>query len=325
VSEPAETLYLNLTYRCNSRCLFCAADVKYKPNARAISISELLKIVGDKKYIRIDLSGGEPTLHPEILEVVRICREHSGDVAILTHGRRLQSLAFSESLLAVGATFFIIPLYGANAAQHDFVSHIRGSFRQTVAGFQNLQRLSSSYEFGVELKLLLTKYTATLNRDIYRFAKDSFPAGFSQISICPLIYSHSTMDYREDFAAPFEDLKDCFFELIQEIRADNAYSIRTSEFPPCFFPEELRQFAHPNLHRNRVATIPSYADEHSSGLVPLQNAAKQFRGSVFGNQLVQVCRRCRYDGYCAGRPSPYFSATYLQHTGEREFHPTRLA
>jgi MoaA/NifB/PqqE/SkfB family radical SAM enzyme len=319
--QAAEVLYLNLTYRCNSRCLFCAADVKYKRNARVISVAELSTNIGEKKYIRIDLSGGEPTIHPDILEIVRLCRAHSNDVAILTHGRRLQDATFAEALVAAGATFFVIPLYGPDPARHDFVSHIRGSFRQTVQGFQNLARFRPSYRFGVELKLLLTKYTAPLNGDIYRLALKQFPNGCSQISICPLIYSRSTLDCKEHFSASFDDLKDDFFALVREINADRIYPLRINEFPPCFFPLEMRPLAHPRLNSDPSDVIHSYADEHSSGLVSLKKAAKHFRSSVFGNQLVQSCRGCRHDNYCIGRPSPYFSASYLQQFGEKEFHP----
>ena len=240
---------------------------------------------------------------------------------MLTHGRRLQNAAFAEALLAAGVTLFVIPLYGPDAARHDFVSHVRGSFQQTVDGFHNLQRLRSSYPCAVELKLLLTKYTAPLNREIYRFAAETFPRGFSHISICPLIYSQSTLDYKEHFSASFADLREDVFALIREIHSDGAYPLRINEFPPCFFPVEMRLSAHPKLNDEPAGVAHSYADERSSGLVSLNNAARDFRGGVFGNQLVQNCRQCRYDRYCAGRPSPYFSSSYLVQFGEKEFRP----
>lgn len=317
----SETLYLNLTYQCNSRCLFCAADVKYKQKTQPISVAQLSAMLNEKQYLRIDLSGGEPTIHPEILEIVKLCRTHTENVTILTHGRRLQDAAFAEALLAAGAGTLVIPLYGTEAARHDFVSHVRGSFDQTVEGLNNLQRFRGSYNFAVELKLLLTRYTAPLNREIYRYAVEHFPRAFTHVSVCPLIYSQSTLDFKEDFCAAFEELKTDFFEVVDKIRSDGVYPLRINEFPPCFFPSEIRLLAHPRLNRPPSATVHSYADERSSGLVSIEGSAREFRGSVFGNQLVQCCRKCRYDSYCAGRPSPYFSASYLRQFGEKEFHP----
>ena len=322
IGQSREVLYLNLTYRCNSRCLFCAADVKYKEKPQDIPLASLARLVGKKRYLRIGLSGGEPTLHPNILEIVRLCRAQADQVSVLTHGRRLRDRGFTEKLLAAGANLLVIPLYGVKASQHDYVSQVKGSFRQTLQGLENLQDLAPAYRARVELKLLLTKYTAALNRSIYHLVRERFSQAVQQIRVCPLIYSQSTLDFRADFSSSFDEVKQDFFNLVEEITADGLFALRINEFPPCFFPsEELRALAHPHAAGRSGAVLYSYVDEQSADKISMNDNAQDFRSGALGNQLVQSCHRCRYQNYCSRRPSPYFAAAYLEQFGENEFRP----
>jgi uncharacterized protein len=316
-----ELLYLNITYRCNSRCLFCAADVAYKESPRQLSVQEIGHLIGDRRYLQIQLSGGEPTIHPDILNIVRLCRAHSDHVALLSHGRTFQSEVFSRDVLEAGINNIIVPLYGPDSESHDHVSKVRGSFDQTIRGFEHLEKMKSRYGFRMELKLLLTRFTAPLNRQIYYFARDRFASLFDQISICPLIYSQSTLDYREEFLAPFDEMKADLFSLAREIAGDRRYRLRVNEFPPCFFPDELRQIAHPLLDHPAVRFRKFYGDDQSNEQVPMEGNAAAFRTTLKGNVLIKSCERCVHKHYCSERETPFFSAAYLQQFGEQDFHP----
>ena len=191
--------------------------MKYKEKPQNVPLASLAQLVGEKEYLRIDLSGGEPTLHPDILKIVRLCRDHADQVAILTHGRRLRDRVFTENLLAAGGNLLVIPLYGAEASQHDYISQVKGSFRQTLQGLENLQDLAPAYRARVELKLLMTKYTAPFNRAIYHLVRERFSQAVQEISVCPLIYSQSTLDFQADFSCSFDEVKQDFFSLVEEL------------------------------------------------------------------------------------------------------------
>jgi hypothetical protein len=170
------------------------------------------------------------------------------------------------------------------------------------------------------LKLLLTKYTAPLNHAIYRLVREQFSQAVQQISICPLIYSQSTLDFRGEFSSSFDEVKQYFFSLVKEIAADGHFALRINEFPPCFFPsEELRALAHPHADGRSNAVLYSYVDEQSADKISMNDNAQEFRSGALGNQLVQSCHGCRYRNYCSHGPSPYFSAAYLEQFGENEF------
>jgi cyclic pyranopterin phosphate synthase len=90
-------LRLSLTDRCNFRCSYCAPagpDRSGDPVTRA----ELARIVGIFAGLgvrRVRLTGGEPTLRADLLDVVRDVRATPGieEVALTTNGHALGALA----------------------------------------------------------------------------------------------------------------------------------------------------------------------------------------------------------------------------------------
>ncbi|WP_341580967.1 radical SAM protein [Marinobacter metalliresistant] len=75
---PARDLIeIDLTYLCNLRCNNCNRSSAQAPEARHMSISQIRQFVDDsiaqkRHWRRIRILGGEPTLHPEFLQIMEI-------------------------------------------------------------------------------------------------------------------------------------------------------------------------------------------------------------------------------------------------------------
>jgi GTP 3',8-cyclase len=80
-------LRLSLTDRCNLRCTYCLPEqARFAPD-RA-STAELLRltelVVHEAQVRKIRLTGGEPTVHPELIAITRHCADLVGDELGLT-------------------------------------------------------------------------------------------------------------------------------------------------------------------------------------------------------------------------------------------------
>jgi cyclic pyranopterin phosphate synthase len=90
-------LRLSLTDRCNFRCGYCSVAEHDDP-ARILTRAELGRLIGIFGRLgvrRVRLTGGEPTLRREVVEIARDVRRAPGieEVALSTNAHRLAELA----------------------------------------------------------------------------------------------------------------------------------------------------------------------------------------------------------------------------------------
>ncbi len=97
-------LRVSLTDRCNFRCTYCS-PAENEPPGGLLSRDELrrlFRLFAGLGVRRIRLTGGEPTLHRDVVAIVRDAATTPGieEVAITTNGHRLDELV--EPLLEAG-------------------------------------------------------------------------------------------------------------------------------------------------------------------------------------------------------------------------------
>ena len=95
-----EYLRISVTDRCNFRCLYCmpAEGLPWLPKAEILSYEEIAAIVGQLAPLglrRVRITGGEPTIRPDIETLVRLLRSipEIEDIALSTNGAKLPELA----------------------------------------------------------------------------------------------------------------------------------------------------------------------------------------------------------------------------------------
>lgn len=137
-NEFLRTIHIEIANACNERCTHC-----YIPNERKnnmIDSALFYRIIEEGRkmnIIHITLSGGEPLLHKDILGFLKKCRELELSVNILSNLTLLTGDIVSEmkknSLLSVQAS-----LYSMDAAVHDSITKLNGSFEKTKNGILRL-------------------------------------------------------------------------------------------------------------------------------------------------------------------------------------------
>ena len=97
--RPTLNLRISLTQRCNLRCVYCHREGQDpRSAAREMTADEVLKITQTAVALgitRIKLTGGEPLLRSDILEIVSGLASIPGisDLSMTTNGVRLSTLA----------------------------------------------------------------------------------------------------------------------------------------------------------------------------------------------------------------------------------------
>jgi len=91
-------LRISLTDKCNMRCVYCMTeDMVFQPNDMLLTTAEIRRLVQIFARVGVDkirLTGGEPTVHPDLLAIVRDIRAAGiTRISMTTNGLRLTELA----------------------------------------------------------------------------------------------------------------------------------------------------------------------------------------------------------------------------------------
>jgi AdoMet-dependent heme synthase len=141
----------NLTYRCNLACEHCYLDAGGAPQVGTENFADRSELGTDECFRVIDdiaafapecltiLTGGEPLLRRDILEIVRRAAERGLWVVVGTNGVRITENV-STRLAEAGARGLSLSLDALDADRHDRFRRVRGAWRNTVEGAAILSR-----------------------------------------------------------------------------------------------------------------------------------------------------------------------------------------
>ena len=141
----------NLTYRCNLACEHCYLDAGGTPLVGTENFADRSELGTEECFRVIDelaafapecvtiLTGGEPLLRRDILEIVRRAAERGLWVVVGTNGVRITENV-ARRLADAGARGLSLSLDALDPDRHDRFRRVRGAWQNTVEGAEILGR-----------------------------------------------------------------------------------------------------------------------------------------------------------------------------------------
>lgn len=295
------TYYFNITYRCNSNCIFCAADHPLENDNREMSLSEFNNVL-DKCHVesgdRVIINGGEPTVHKDFWAILDAVKMRGATIDLFTNGKKLADNNFAVRVLDYDNIHVRVPLFGSTPEKHDFLTGIKGNFEATTMGLDNLYNNMRGHAT-LEIKLLMSKATIPENEKIYELIKSRWNHEAIRVSLNPLLISDCVIQQKDMFIDTYEAMMIQSEPLIRRAYADGT-DFSVALVPFCAFPnEELL-----NMCRGRKAGGKFHY------------ASPGFTKKVNEHEWDQPCHKCLYYGECNG-----FSKKYVEYLGEGVMKP----
>jgi len=136
---------IKIGFRCNNHCKFCIQGNKRDiiPAKPEEEIREDLEQSLHQGIREVVFTGGEPTLHPRLLNLIRFAKGLGyKQIQIQTNGRLFAYLDFCKEATSAGVNEFGVSIHGHFAKIHDFLTSVPGSFNQVIQGIKNLKSLN---------------------------------------------------------------------------------------------------------------------------------------------------------------------------------------
>lgn len=127
----------DLTYRCNFRCVHCYAGhlvaqrVAEADELRTDEVLHLLSEAASAGLLNLLLSGGEPLLRPDFIDLYTAARRLGLLVTVFTNGSLLDRSHF-DAFREYPPHMVEISIYGATARTYERITGIPGAFARTM-------------------------------------------------------------------------------------------------------------------------------------------------------------------------------------------------
>jgi heme b synthase len=146
-------IFWELTRRCNLHCAHCRAEAGEVDSSGDLGLGEIQHVIDDiaahYKPIMV-LTGGEPLYRDDIFDIASYARGKGLTVALATNGTLIDE-HIAKCIRDAGVDRVSISIDGDNAASHDGLRGIPGSFDDALRGAALLRNAGVEFQFNTTI------------------------------------------------------------------------------------------------------------------------------------------------------------------------------
>ena len=288
--------YFNITYCCDSDCMFCAANVglidhkgyTMKPD----DVLEELRKSNVKKGDRVIINGGEPTLSPYFWQILDVCDRLGCFIDLATNGHFFADNDNVRKILKYNLVAIRIPVFGLEK-QHDHLTGVQGGYGKVIIALENLSKITGNTNITVNVKFLLCKASVNSNPEVFEYLFEKYGTLF-EYTLSPILVSRKAIKNKTELLLPYREL------IAQSMDFIENENINCDIIPLCLLSQNKRDSI---LKRKKVDFKKLYND----AITHVNN---------MDNFQCNSCDDCRLNPFC-----DRFLPSYIKYFGSNEIAP----
>ncbi len=146
-------LWLGL--KCDVRCKFCYDELVASREKAWIPVAEATRALDKFRFFYrnefVDFMGGEPTLHPQVLDIVAHAARIGLRPTVITHGMHLADLDRARGYAQAGIHDFLVSIHGIGDTVRAVHGRGRDNFARQLAALDNLRTLGIPFRLNVTM------------------------------------------------------------------------------------------------------------------------------------------------------------------------------
>jgi MoaA/NifB/PqqE/SkfB family radical SAM enzyme len=294
-------------FRCNCKCIFCSVGRQIEHHIKEGSgiktteeVKEDIDLAVKVKAKAFALSGGEPTLRPDIFELVRYAKKRGlPKVEVQSNGRMYYYKDFCEKMVKAGVDDFVVSFHSGQKNVHDKLMGLKGTYEQASCGVKNLKTLGQTVKINLVILKPNYRHLAATAKYLLGFKANEFRLTFLSVD-------GSVLKNPKILTAPMRLVAPYMEQAIDEInKADHHPGIFIYNFVLCLLKPQYRKYINDLSQMDTFLRGPGFEasiDEHRRTL--------KVKSSV--------CKKCQYDKICNG-----VWKSYAKYFGLKELKPIK--
>ncbi len=255
-----DDVVLFLTEKCNSNCIMCPMS----PHSRMRGLysdewRKKLQYACDINAHHITITGGEPFLEFEsLMHIISVVKAKLplSSVLIITNGRALAIPEIANRFIPEINEFFrvAIPIHASSEELHDTITQSKGSFKETMAALQHLQKSRAQ----IEVRVVAHHKNMHDLSNIYHMLM-SEKIRISQVNLVAMEMNGTAARNRSvlwtDYSELYRNAEEGIHSLIHAGINAGLYN-----FPLCSIPRDAWSIAYQSISPGKVR-FPSICDD----------------------------------------------------------------
>ncbi|HEY8040975.1 MAG TPA: radical SAM protein [Polyangiaceae bacterium] len=299
---------IQLGHLCNDRCVFCKSGrLTHAGQAPVLAFETLAASIRDayaKGHRRLTFVGGEPTIQPAFLELLRLSVSLGFEnIVIFSNGSKAGRSDLVDRVLAAGGPVeWRFSVQGATREAHEATTGRKGGFAQVLRALSRVRARGQRATVNVCL--------VRQNCDsVDRFAELLMPLGVSQVHV-DVVNPDDTGAERHELPEMMPRHADVAPALERMVRAfPEGFDVSIGSLPFCVAPALA-----PWIHHDHHPMWTACANDGAPVLKPVRFLARTNR-----KLKPERCGSCVFDERCTG----VFGA-YAERFGTDELRPVTL-
>jgi wyosine [tRNA(Phe)-imidazoG37] synthetase (radical SAM superfamily) len=276
ISKDPTFFTLRLGYSCNIRCIHCFTE-----NNKSVEdlTGEEIKTTIDSipKNALIIVTGGEPTVRSDLIELLKYMKNKGHLVQLETNGIRFHDSEYLKSLNPY-VDMVYIPIHSHDPAIFDKITGVSGSWEKVMLGLKNL----------VESDIYITSITV-INQLNYKTLLDTFDMiqSISPKQVMSLTFPHAIgAAHSTNIVPKYSEIKD----YIQPVLKKYSPLMYAHYIPKCLLYPYQESVVYLE-HKTRPGT------DYINGKWQKTNYGVFEEGARIKSE---VCKRCVFNNECTG-------------------------
>ena len=299
--EPKKQIEIQLGHMCNNRCVFCVSGQQTeRGHAGPLDLGPQLAEITKARaagHAKLTLLGGEPTLQPGFLDVVRHAVALGfEEIVLFTNGVKTAREAFVDEILATqalrgaslatgGVFTWRISIQGATEEAHERTTKKDGSFARIVRTMETLHRKGE--RLTVNMCVVRSNYAS-----VAAFPALLLPYGVTQLHldmVRPLDSGDRTEAELREMIPRYSDMVPALTDMVRGF--PEGFDVNIGNLPYCVAPH-LARF----IHHDGESTITIAVDGDKEISAPWDKYEVKRRDK----SKPESCGACVLEARCSG-------------------------
>lgn len=225
---------INLTTRCNQKCLYCEIGQGLlktnRTDKNSLNLHDLTWIIDQMEHEEIPdlvLLGGEPFLFKDLFNTLEYAYTRIKNISIITNGMLIPTLSREElMILRRSKCKMIVSLDSFDSGTHNLIRGVPNAFQNAIQAIQILVQ----NQIPVQVETVITQYNY---RDLYDLVRNAYHLGVSSVQLIPLITSSNfasveSIPHKKDLNPKPEHINRILEQLNDIIDFEKEHTIQTN-------------------------------------------------------------------------------------------------